>query len=424
MRRVTVRVARAQGQRALEAFRTRKAANLLLYAARDGDSEVDVVEGDLPNGNVEPLLESLEGLDGLHVSWAPQGVLALRPPANEAPDQVRDVQMRSPTEVYLGGLQSVGSWKGFLGYAAVAGVVVWLALYTNTIYLLTAAMLIAPFAGPAMNASLATACGDVKLLGRSLLRYFASLALSIGVSLLLSFIFDLEQPSEQMMQTSSISILTVLLPLAAGAAGALNLVQSERSSLVSGAATGMLVAASLAPPAGMVGMALALGRGVMVGTGLFVILLQVVAINVSGAIVFRAFGLSARGARFQRGRSAWFAVATTASVICVGAMVAFQVSASPQLQRTTRTKQATTVASKAVGDYPHASFVEAQARIAVSNGAGPTPLLVSAWVRKQPDAAIEENIIKTDVRRAIQAELERRGEEDPLVDVTVLSAAE
>lgn len=55
-----------------------------------------------------------------------------------------------------------------------------------------------------------------------------------------------------MLQNSQISIAAVLLPLAAGAAGALNLFQSERSSLVSGAATGMLVAASLAPPAGII----------------------------------------------------------------------------------------------------------------------------------------------------------------------------
>jgi hypothetical protein len=45
-----------------------------------------------------------------------------------------------------------------------------------------------------------------------------------------------------------------------GAAGALNLCQSERSSLVSGAATGMLVAASLAPQAGLIRMGAAIGE--------------------------------------------------------------------------------------------------------------------------------------------------------------------
>ena len=61
--------------------------------------------------------------------------------------------------------------------------------------------------------------------------------------------------------------------IAAGAAGAINLMQSERSSLVSGAATGMLVAASLAPPAGIIGMAAAIGRWDMAVSGLFLLLL-------------------------------------------------------------------------------------------------------------------------------------------------------
>ncbi|WP_336231445.1 DUF389 domain-containing protein [Scytonema sp. PRP1] len=186
--------------------------------------------------------------------------MTLQPPADEAAQQVTDVAARSPIEVFLSGLQSVGSWKGFLGYAAAAGVVVWIGLFTNTSYLLVAAMLIAPFAGPAMNVALATARGDRHLLGRSLVRYFAALAVAIAVAAFLSFGLRQQVITEQMAATSTISAVAVLLPVVAGAAGALNLVQSERSSLVSGAATGMLIAASLAPPAGLVGMAGVMGR--------------------------------------------------------------------------------------------------------------------------------------------------------------------
>ncbi|MDV2994536.1 MAG: hypothetical protein N4J56_004190 [Chroococcidiopsis sp. SAG 2025] len=96
--------------------------------------------------------------------------------------------------------------------------------------------------------------------------------------------------------------MAVLLSLAAGAAGALNLVQSQRSSLVSGASVGMLVAASLAPPAGLVGMAVAIGRWDMATSGLFVLLLQLVGINLTAAILFRVFGLSVQGSRYRRGK--------------------------------------------------------------------------------------------------------------------------
>ncbi|MGH2416529.1 MAG: DUF389 domain-containing protein, partial [Microcystaceae cyanobacterium] len=48
--------------------------------------------------------------------------------------------------------------------------------------LLVAAMLIAPFAGPAMNTAIATAWGDRKLLWRSILRYFAALSVTTDES--------------------------------------------------------------------------------------------------------------------------------------------------------------------------------------------------------------------------------------------------
>jgi uncharacterized hydrophobic protein (TIGR00271 family) len=163
---------------------------------------------------------------------------------------------------------------GFLSYAGLAGVVVWIGLFTETVYLLTAAMLIAPFAGPAMNAALATARGDAELLGRSVARYFAALALTIAVAFALSLLLQQQIATGLMIQTSFLSSVAVLLPLTAGAAGALNLCQSERSSLVSGAATGMLVAASLAPPAGLVGMGAAIGEWDMVKSAAFLLILR------------------------------------------------------------------------------------------------------------------------------------------------------
>ena len=105
----------------------------------------------ISNSKVEGLLEKLQSLPQLRVTLIGQGVMALQPPPEEAPQQVTNVELRSPIEIFLAGLQSVGEGKGFLGYAVAAGVVVWIGLYTNTSYLLVAAMLIAPFANPAMN---------------------------------------------------------------------------------------------------------------------------------------------------------------------------------------------------------------------------------------------------------------------------------
>jgi uncharacterized hydrophobic protein (TIGR00271 family) len=182
--------------------------------------------------------------------------------------------------------------QGFLSYAATAAVVAWVGLFTNTMPLLIAAMLIAPVAEPAMNLALATARGDFTLLWRTTARYFASLTVAVLVAWLMSELLVQQVATEQMVRASLVLSVAIILPLVAGAAGALNLAQSERSSLVSGAATGVLVAASLAPPAVAMGMAAALGQWNMAKSSLFVLLLQLVGINLSGALVFSLIGLS------------------------------------------------------------------------------------------------------------------------------------
>src|SRR5690606_31495422 len=99
---------------------------------------VDLVMMHASNRRVEGLLDELESVADLHVTLIPSGVIPLRPPAGEAAEQVTDVDARAPIEIFLGGLQSVGSWGGMLGYAACAGIIVWIGLFTNTTYLLTA----------------------------------------------------------------------------------------------------------------------------------------------------------------------------------------------------------------------------------------------------------------------------------------------
>lgn len=235
MRQLLIQLPRGRGKEVLEIAQKYEGTNLAQFEATGSDGEIDVAIVHVSNSKVEGLLEELQSLPKLRVTLIPSGVMPLQPPAEEAPQQVTNVEPRSPIEIFLAGLQSVGSWKGFLGYAAAAGVVVWIGLFTNTNYLLVAAMLIAPFAGPAMNVAIATARGDITLLKRSLLRYFAALGVAIAIAWALSLILQQQVVTELMLATNTVSAVAVLIPLVSGAAGALNLVQSERSSLVSGA---------------------------------------------------------------------------------------------------------------------------------------------------------------------------------------------
>lgn len=81
----------------------------------DGDRCVELM---LTNGAVGGFLDEVGSLGDVTITMAPQSVLALAPGYDEAPQDLVDVDALSAQEVYLGGLQSVGSWIGFLGYAA------------------------------------------------------------------------------------------------------------------------------------------------------------------------------------------------------------------------------------------------------------------------------------------------------------------
>ena len=423
MRQLLVHVPRGEGRAVLEFAGKHDATNFALLEADGGEGPLDVVVLHVSNEAVEGLLEDLQQLPDLRVSFFPRGVVTLKPPREQAPDQVTDVGHRSPVEVFLSSLQSIGSWKGFLGYAAAAGVVAWVGLFTNTSYLLVAAMLIAPFAGPAMNFAIGTARGDVSLLKSSVLRYFAALLTTSSVCALLSLVFRQEVETSQMVDASQISSTALLLPLAAGAAGAVNLVQSERSSLVSGAAVGMLVAASLAPPAGIIGMASAIGEWGMVASGLFLLLLQLVGINLAGALVFRAFGLKARGVRYERGKRRLFPVALAVTLAALAALLAWQFSSSPEFRRTTRAQRATAAIHEVVAESGLGKLVEADVRFTRANIPGQNTLLGVIYVQRDGAAPLGREEIRERLTRAIESRLlSEEANVTPLANVVVLDA--
>jgi uncharacterized hydrophobic protein (TIGR00271 family) len=424
MRQILIQVPRGYGKDVLDMAKAHDGSNLSLVEATGSNQSIDLVMIHVSNRKVEGLLEALEGIPNLQIMLNPRGVLTLQPPAEEAAQQVTDVAARSPIEVFLSGLQSVGSWKGFLGYAAAAGVVVWIGLFTNTTYLLVAAMLIAPFAGPAMNVALATARGDRHLLSRSLVRYFAALIVAIAVAAFLSFVLRQQVITEQMAATSTISAVAVLLPVVAGAAGALNLVQSERSSLVSGAATGMLIAASLAPPAGLVGMAGAMGRWDLTINGVFVLLLQLVGINLSAAIVFRLYGISAQGARYKRGKAWAFPAILTVTVVAIASLLTWQFSSLPNLQRSSITQRAIADIKTVVDESGLAKLVEANVRFTRPDIQGQNTLLATVYVQQQSTSQSPETI-QAQLTQDIQSHLlNQEFNVTPLVNVTVLQAPE
>lgn len=421
MRQLFIQVPQEHGNQVFELIQENEGVNLVQFEGKDANTTVNCSIVCLSNRRIEKFLSDLESIPNTHITFLPQGAIALKPPPSEAPEQVTNVKVRSPIEIFLAGLQSVGSWRGFLSYAVVGGIVVWIGLYTNTIYLLVAAMLIAPFAGPAMNLAIATSRGDLTLLWRSLVRYFSALAVTIAVTCIFSWITQQKIATPLMVDNSQISAAAVLLPLTAGAAGALNLVQSERSSLVSGASTGMLVAASLAPPAGIAGMAIALGRWDMVVSGIFLLLLQLAGINLSATLVFRLYNLSSQGARYERGKRWVLPASLAVTGATLAALLSWQFSSTPNFQRSSQAQRANSVVQQAVKDSELADLVEANVRFTRSQQPDGNTLLSVVYVQPQNGVTASSEEIQQRLTQEIQSRLLAEGfNVTPLVDVNVL----
>ena len=427
MRQILVRVPRGHGSRVLQAARRRGGSDLSVAEVTSERGEpLDLAILYVSNSSAGPLLAELQDIPDLHVSMIPSSALALRPPLSAIAAEVRDVTARSPFEIYLAGLQSIGGWAGFLGYAVAGGVVVWLGLSFDSVVLLVGAMLIAPFAGPAMNTAIATARGDGRLLWRALVRYTAALVVTAAVAALLTAAFQQDVVTRQMEAISRVSAATVLLPLAAGAAGALHLCQSERSSLVSGAASGLLIAASLAPPAALLGMATVIRDWELLPSALFLLGLQLAGINLVGALVFRAYGLRSDVPPFDRGKGPLTGLGVAVSVAGLAALLAWQfLSPSSMLQRASAETRIRGVVMRELTDAPGVLPAQVEVRFARTPRGREPFVLVTAHVQRVGPGVGPDDELRRQLARRLRDLVEPQAEGTAvLVSVTLIDAPE
>ena len=150
----------------------------------------------------------------------------------------------------------------------------------------------------------------------------------------MTLIFPLTTLTPLMEEISQVSKFAIFLPIVSGFAGAINICQSERDSLVSGAAVGILVAASLAPPVGLIGTGLYMGDWQVVLSSLFRIILQLLGIHLAATLVFYFYGkVTPNGVRFLKGNKMLSLVTTGIVVLAIGAMMFWQFSEPPYIRK-------------------------------------------------------------------------------------------
>ncbi len=218
---------------------------------------------------------------------------------------------------------------------AVSAVVATGGVMLESVSVLVGAMVIAPLIGPPMATSVATVIDDQKLFVRSL--KFQALGAAVAVASAVGFALvvktthlvptgiDLEAVLGLSNYTAS-SFLLVVVALSAGFAGAISLSTSANIGLV-----GVMIAAAMIPPLGVVGVGIAWGRPTAVVGSMAVVLLNVLSINLAAIICLWYLGYHPRSwSELRKARSTMLrrAVVLAAAVVALVTFLAHLASGS------------------------------------------------------------------------------------------------
>ena len=90
----------------------------------------------------------------------------------------------------------------------------------------------------------------------------------------------------------------------------------------------------------------------------FLLVLQLVGINLAAATVFRLYGLSSQGARYKRGNKRLFPIAMAITVAALIALLSYQFTSDPNLQRSSLEQRANAEVQKVIKNSDIAKLVQ------------------------------------------------------------------
>ena len=175
----------------------------------------------------------------------------------------------------------------------------------------------------------------------------------------------------------------------------------------------MLVAAALAPPAGLIGMGLAIGQMDIVLSSLWALGIQIVGINLAGCAVFRIYGMRTKGARYPRGKG-WISIASLGgSMAALAALLTLQFSNVPQFQQSSISQRVSALVVDELDRSPGIRLVTVNSHFTRSREQGGNPV----WVSVQVQASLDERAASALANR-IENRVESEFPVTALVDLT------
>jgi uncharacterized hydrophobic protein (TIGR00341 family) len=178
----------------------------------------------------------------------------------------------------------------FFSFLLLSTVIAATGLLLDSAATIIGAMVVAPLMGPAVSASVGTVLADQRMASRGVVLQVAggATAAVLGVVLQQTILIPpglVIQEIPQVAERTSPNVLSLFLALGSGIAGALSIMRGSGSTLV-----GVAIAVALVPPAATSGLGLAFGLPAVAIAGAVLVVVNLLAINLSALILFYLSG--------------------------------------------------------------------------------------------------------------------------------------
>ncbi len=268
---------------------------------QDGEEEARPVENNvliqilLREESVEKLLDTLEkkfsDTEGFRINLIALAASIPLPSSLKAPhaksvEDKEDDERVSRQELYGTIEAEIKVTKIYLALIIFSSVVASVGLLGANPVVIIGAMVIAPLIGPFMALSLATTLADRDLAKNALKASFAGLAVVVGLSTALGYIFSVDPSNSEIASRLRVNLVDMILALASGAVGALAL-----TSRASGTLIGVAISVSLLPPLVTFGLMLGSGKILLASSALMLFMVNVICVNLAGTAVFLSQGI-------------------------------------------------------------------------------------------------------------------------------------
>ena len=184
-------------------------------------------------------------------------------------------------------ISSSSPQPGFYFLLAIATLIVTIGLINNNLVLIIGGMLVAPLLSPILSLSLSILILDFKVLWRSLIVFFLSALACLSVASIMGLTNNFELNNITFLSAMmEMSIFTIIIPIAAGAAASFTWAKKNLSCTLPGVA----VTVTLLPPLAATGLALAKNNSYILTNSLWVYVINVLGIIIGSLLIFLIMG--------------------------------------------------------------------------------------------------------------------------------------